>query len=380
MPRRHWEKMPYYLHHHFDPDHDHTKLKPRVREDGSVDHHDLGYVQNVVMDQVIAELRKVTDEAAKGLDRRFILEKPKFPAGKNTAPNPQNPAQLLSKANGYACYEDGLIRVRKVLSVPRDISFHTGNILFLGDLVVEKSVMSGFSIQARNILVKGHIGGASVVAQESISAESGIKGERSAILNAGKSIRIPFCEHAVLLAKENILINGVCMHSDLYVGKQLAVKGRLIGGAVYCRSIAYVQEQLGGGPNTLTRVILGYDPFLLRKTMEIDDQIEEQTEILDELKSKVEKFAGLEQELTPEIIATEKKLHALFGQKGRLWEAINNRESSRSCGLVVPGEVKPGVVISIGEATYDVREPMSNVRFTWREGQIVHSTPAMKTK
>ncbi len=372
--------MPLYLLHHFDPNHDHSKLSPQEREDGSVDHRDLGYVQNVVLDQVIAEFKMVDDAQAQTLDKRFIRQEATLPAGRNTAPNPDNPTQLLAKANGYACYEQGLITVKKVLHVPTDVSFHTGNLLFVGDLVVERNVRSGFSIQARNILVKGHIDGANVVAQESIVAESGVKGERSAVLNAGKSIRIPFCEHAVLLARENLLINGPCMHSDLYVGRQCAVKGRYVGGTVYCRGLVYIQEQLGGGPNTLTRVVLGYDPFLLHKIMELDDMIEDQHDEIAEMKDRVAKFAGLNSELTPKILAAEKKLQALLGQKSRLWDAVRQREALSSCGLVVPGEVRPGVHISIGDAMLEIREPMNNVRFTFRAREIVYSSPAMKTK
>ncbi len=372
--------MPLYLQHHFDPDHDLSRLAPQERDDGSVDHRDLGYVQNVVLDQVIAEIKELSEAQTQGLDKRFILQQAAFPAGKNTAPNPNNPAQLLAKVNGYACYEKGLITVKKVLLVPTDISFHTGNILFVGDLVVERNIRSGFSVQARNILVKGHIGGATVSALESIVAESGVKGERSAVITAGKSIRVPFCEHAVLLAKENLLINGSCMHSDLYAGGQIAVKGRLVGGDVYGRGLVYVQDQLGGGPNTLTRVVLGHDPFLLRKIMEIDDMIEEQHEDISEMKDRIARFAGLEKELTPKILAAEKKLQALLGQKSRLWEAVHKRETTGACGLVVPGEVRPGVYVSIGEATLEVREPLNNVRFTLQSGEVRSSSPAMKAK
>ncbi len=371
--------MPYYLHLFFDPDHDSSRLKPAEREDGSVDHYELGYVQNVIMNQVIAELREISEKEAAGLDSRFVLAESTIPGGSNTAVNPHNPLQLIAKTNGYACFENGRVAVKNVLVVTTDVSFHTGNILFVGDLVVEKNVLGGFKIQARNILVKGHIGGAEVTAQESIAAESGVKGERQALISAGKNLRIPFCEHAKLLAKENILIGGVCLHSELYVGKQLAVKGKLIGGSVYCRSIAYVQEQLGGSGNSTT-LTLGYDPFLLRKSELLDDQIEELEDELDTMKSRIEKFNSLETEIRPKILAAEKKRLALLSQKLRIWDLIKERESLRNCGLVVPGTVMPGVTISIGEASRTVNEPLENVRFTLRGDKIHISSPAMHTR
>ena len=372
--------MPYYLEFHFNPDHDRNKLKPAMRGDGSVDHYELGYVQNVIMDQLIAEIREVDEAEASQLDSRFILEHKTLPAGPNTTVNPDNPNQLLARANGHPCWENGHIAVKKVLTIPGNVSFHTGNILFVGDLLVERSIFSGFKVQARNILVKGHIGGAEVTAQESIASESGIKGERQAVINAGKSLRVPFCEHAQLLAKENILIGGVCMHSDLYVGKQLAVRGKLIGGVTYCRQVVYVQEQLGGGSSSDTELVLGYDPFLLHKSELLEEQIEEVEEQVEDLKSQIEKHAGQETELRPKIIALEKKMHAMLSQKIRIWELIKEREATRKCGVVVPGEVRPGVMIRIGEAVLETRERMENVRFTLQNEDIHISSPAMKTK
>lgn len=372
--------MPFYLRHFFDPDHDHTRLKPKELEDGSVDHYDLGFVQNVVIGQVLAEVVTIDDTPTEELDSRFIMEEETLPVGRNTEPNPANPRQLIATANGYATYDQELIAVKKVLTVHGDVNFHTGNILFVGDLVVNRSVRSGFSIQARNVLIKGHIGGAEVTAQESLAVESGVKGERQAVINAGKSIRLPFCENATLLAKENILINGVCMHSVLYVGKQLAIKGKLIGGAAYCRSVVYVQEQLGGGSATSTEIVMGYDPFLLRKSELIDEQIEDLEDTLEDMKGQAAKFAAKEFELRPKIIALEKKMQALLGQKIRIWDLIKERDTSNKCGIVVPGTVHSGVVLRIGEATMAVRESMENVRFTLADGEIKVSSPAMTSK
>lgn len=372
--------MPYYLHLHFNPDHGEEQLKPAVREDGSVDHHELGYVQNVVLDQLIAEIREVDADQLPNLDERFVLQDKTLPAGNNTTVNPANPNQLLAKANGYPYWEQGRVHVKKLLTVSGDVSFHTGNILFVGDLLVESNILAGFKVQARNILVKGHIGGAEVTAQESIASESGVKGERQAIVSAGKSLRIPFCEHAKLLARENLIINGVCLHSDLYVGRQLAVKGKLIGGTAHCMYLVYVQEQLGGGSGNTTEVVLGYDPFLLRKSEILAEQIEEIEEEIDELRSKIEKFAALENELKPKVHALEKKMHALLSQKLRIWELIKEREASHKSGLIVPGEIRTGVIIRIGEAVLTIKEPLRNVRFSLRDGEIKVGSPAMKSK
>ena len=75
--------MTYYLHHYFDPNFDHTALKPRPLSGGKADLRNLGYVQNVLPGQILAELipLEYLREENANLDPRFILEKPEFPAG-----------------------------------------------------------------------------------------------------------------------------------------------------------------------------------------------------------------------------------------------------------------------------------------------------------
>ena len=48
--------MPWYLRHFFDPDFDHTALKPRPLARGRCDMRNLGYARNVLPGQVLAEL------------------------------------------------------------------------------------------------------------------------------------------------------------------------------------------------------------------------------------------------------------------------------------------------------------------------------------
>ena len=67
----------YYLRHYFNPDFDYLNLKPGG-DNGASDVYSLGYVQNVIAGQVLAELVPL-DNAEAGYDRRFVLDKPVFP-------------------------------------------------------------------------------------------------------------------------------------------------------------------------------------------------------------------------------------------------------------------------------------------------------------
>ncbi len=284
----------YYLHHYFDPDFSHVKLAPRQGSDGSVDQRYLGYVQNVVAGQVLAELIDLEEFPDVPRDPRFIYTAPHLPVGPNTVPHAENPNKIVAAVNGYCFYHNGLICVKKLLNVRGNVGFGTGNIFFVGDLAVHGDVLTGFALRTSNILVKGHIESAKIKSAGDIVCLSGVKGANpslidpqpeseegpapetplpSSLLDARGNIRLPFCEHVQIRARGNVIIDGHCLHSTLYVGGNLVVKGRLQGGAVHANGIVYVEGQMGSDYSSPTRVLMGYDPFDYLALQKIQTQI-----------------------------------------------------------------------------------------------------------
>ena len=110
--------MRYYLRHYFNPDFDHLSAKPGggVGTDDSADLYSLGYVQNVIAGQILAEIVPL-DELDEKPDPRFILSGPDFPAGANTRVDPAYPRYLLAASKGYVFYNEGQITDKSLLNV-----------------------------------------------------------------------------------------------------------------------------------------------------------------------------------------------------------------------------------------------------------------------
>ena len=278
-------RMPFFLKHHFDPDLDHANLKPEEQADGSVDHYELNFVQNVEAGSVIAEWFPL-DSGDDAADPRYVSEEMVFPAGRGTGVKRKFPNKLYAAVNGCVGYKNGKIIVQESLTISGEIDFHTGNINFIGNLTVCGSVRSGFSIQGRDVIVQGQIEGARIEALNNLNCPGGVKGGKTAFLEAGKCIKLAFCEFATLKAGEDILIKGALMHTNVYAGKRLAVGGRLTGGNIYCHEYVYVGEQLGGGLDTNTSLVLGYQPTLLYADQEYNDRIKR-------LHADISSFEGL---------------------------------------------------------------------------------------
>ncbi|MCK9238964.1 FapA family protein [Desulfocurvus sp.] len=374
--------MPYYLKHFFDPGFDYTDLRPRELADGSVDHYNRGYVQNVERGQVLArwldEPPPPDEGAAPDPWSTRAYEEKVFPAGNNTMVDLARPDELLAAEAGYVFYLDGRITVKKTLNVRRDVDFHTGNISFLGNVVVHGSVRAGFQVQGLNVLVRQTVEGALIRARESFQAEGGVKGGGKAAIKAGANFRVPFAENAMLLAGGRMLVDGPCMHCDVYAGEQLAVKGRLVGGKAVCTRVIYVGGQLGGGMGAETVLILGYDAILLNRSHLVEAKVAETLARLEEARALAAKHPQLRGELAPKVALLEERLHKFRERHRELWQGIRAVENLEACRVVVPGKVHPGVEVCIGEACLEVDDFMENVFFTYADHEVVVGKPALK--
>ncbi len=368
--------MAYQLIHHFDPDFDHFHLTPRMKNSGKVDHYNLGYAQNVVAGQVLAELIPEGKPLPEGIAADTVRMVDMFPAGPNTAPNPSNPFQLVATATGYVFYNEDLITVKRLLNIRRDVDFHTGNVVFVSDVCVHGSVRTGFSVQGKRILVKGTVEGAHITARENIESFNGVKGSKQALLDAGGNIRVPFVENAEMRAKGKILITGSCMHSDIWAGNTVVIKGRLQGGTLYANHVVYIEDQLGGGVSTVTSIVMGYDPFRLHELKSIDNQLEElgsQEELLAMLCRKSDRHR---QEHGPKLENVRTRRQAFLRRRDALWTMLEKEHDQTKARIVVPGRIRPKVEISIGGAHCVINDFMENVCIYLQDNEIVFDSPA----
>jgi len=376
----------YYLRHYFDPDMDHLALKPRVNSGDKADRYNLGYVQNVISGQVLAEMvpmAGIGSTSLTALEPRFFLSDPVLPQGPNTRIDPKYPQYLLADTNGYVFYHEGLITVKQLLNVRGDVDFRTGNIFFVGDIAVHGNVRAGFDIQANRILIKGMVEGGVVRARGDLALVGGARGGASdrCLLSAGANLRLPFVEKAELRAGNTIYVERTCQHSTVFAGSSLVVKDRLQGGVIHARNTIYVANQLGTSTAARTAIFLGYNALRVRQLEKLDVH-------LDELATRVAHYTAVAGHLPPDATPTTRKLAMarqkleLFRQRReQLWGALAEDEHhAHSCCLVVPGTVHPGVEISIGRAFFVVETVYTNAVFQLQDGAVAISryTPSPK--
>jgi len=367
--------MAYYLRHYFDPGFNHEQLKPQILKDGEASHYYLEYVHNVVAGQVLAEVVDLAKHPGYPVeDKNFVFQEKIFPCGSNCEPHPDFPERILAKISGYVFYNNGLINVKHLLNVRHDIDFHTGNIIFIGDVVAHQAVRTGFTLLGKNVLVKGTLEGATIIAGQNIVCESGVKGVGHGFLRCGGNVRVPFCENITIYAAGNVEISGSCLHSEIYAGGSVMIKGRLQGGTTYARDVVYVAEQAGGGYNTVTKVGLGYPPIDVRTLHRLQDETLHLRERLTSLEVQAHRKTDLAEHNSPLI--------RLFNEKLRLkHEAISQlsanlrmaEENASKCRLICKGKVRPGLAVSIAQASTEVYDSYEHgLELHMRDNEIAY--------
>lgn len=358
--------MQYYLRHYFNPDFDYLRPKPGIGEDGeSSDLYSLGYVQNVITGQLLAEVIPL-EQAGAEPDPRFVLSRPVLPGGANTRVDPAYPNYLLSTSNGYVFYNNGKITVKRLLNVRQDVSFRTGNIFFVGDMAVHGSVRSGFSVQANNLRIMGMVEGGVARARRDLMVDGGARGGagQHCLLDAGDKLLTPFLEKIEARARGNMVVEKYCLYSTVYAGANMVVREQVYGSTINAYGSVYVGRQLGNKAAISTKIYLGYDPLSIRQLEKIDKIISGLSQSITHLKA----VAG---HLPPDANEASRKLARLVEQRERimkqrteLWSKLYLDENyMQNCRLMVPGKVYPGVEISVGRAFMLVERPYENVLF-----------------
>lgn len=365
--------MSHYLKHHFISGTERPHLQPRKRADGSVDHYDLDYVQNAVRGQVLAAF--VGEERADEENVQALSER-RLPAGKGTGPNPDNPDQLLASTNGHVLYRDGLITVEPVLRVPADVDYTTGNISFVGELDVHGGVRSGFQVSAQKVLVRGVTEAAKIIASASVRLDGGLKGAGKGSVQAGGDVVAAFCENGLISSDRDVKVRSSCLHSRVFAGHRILVKERLIGGEYHAYDGVFVGEQLGGGLSAETEISLGYDPALMLAVR----QVEQGLKALEDKLPGLKVLAGRDDEAGAEYAEKYERglqvLDRLTQRRLKLLQRIEQTARLGKCALLVPGAVRPGVVVHIGPASLKIDDFLENVRFTLDGHEIRVQSPA----
>jgi hypothetical protein len=252
-----------------------TEKKVNLREDssGKVDYKDLDLIENVVVGQVLAEKtppekgkygRNLFNEildAKDGVD--IVLQQ-----GKGTILS-EDKTKLTAEVNGQVLFTEGRLSVETVYRVSGDVSMKTGNITFLGSIIITGNVEDNFQVKASgNIEIYGTVQKASIEADGDIVIRQGVTGRGEAkIESTNGNIVSKFLQEATIITDKDVIVQEVIMNCDVSAGGKVICKGKkanILGGRIKAGNLI-AAKNIGSAANPSTELIVGVNPKLIKQ-------------------------------------------------------------------------------------------------------------------
>jgi len=368
---------------------DQTKARLREGTDGKIDFKELNIIQNVLEKQLLAT--KIPPEMGKPgetVTGKMIPARNgmdiSLPLGENVHAS-EDGASIFSDINGRVVVVNGKINVEPVLVIESNVSLETGNIIFLGTVVVKGDVEDGFSVKAAgNIEVYGSIARAELDAEGDIVISQGINGKGGGNIRSGKSLWARFIENANIQTGNMVFASDGIINSNIDALNRIICQGKrasIVGGRL--RASEEINAKIIGNPTSGTETIceVGYDPASKEELFKLDQEKDNFLKELEDLKLNMQTLINLKQQkklpedkqvylqelidrrdvLLGEQKANDEKIKALKEHLGKL--KTRGRVSASS-------KVFPGVKIVIRDVRDEVKTEHKAVTFVLESGLI----------
>jgi uncharacterized protein (DUF342 family) len=372
---------------------DKNKMRLKEASDGRVNFKELGLIQNVVAGQPLARKnppalgeagRTVTGKVIPARNGRDIPA----PLGRNVHLGDDG-ITLIADINGQVTLIGGKINVEEILTVQGDVSIKTGNVMFLGTVVVYGNVEDGFSVKASgNVEVRGNVGKSEVIAEGDIVIHQGINAKSGGLVQAGKNVWAKFIENAFVEAGDNIIVSDGMINTTAVANKKIICQGKrasIVGGRYRaCEEIN--AKSLGspvGGAETILEV--GYDPKSKEKMDQLITQSTHLKRQLDDYDKNIVTLNAVKKQkkVLPEdkeAILQDYMLRRedLVGELRNLAKEIQALQTYltglKSRGRIsASGRIYPGVKICIKDVREDIKTEQKGVTF-YLDNQLVRTT------
>lgn len=368
------------------------KTVPVELEDGRVDYRDVGAIESVTKGQVLAQKIPASLGApgmtVKGREVTPVSGKDaSLPHGKGTDLSADG-LQVLAAIDGCPVFEGNKICVLPVYEVRGDVNFSTGNVEFIGNVVVKGNITSGFTVKAAgNVDVFGNVEDAIIEAGGKVSIRGGAYGRGKAQVIAGDDISVRFSENATLKTKGSLKVGEHAVHSRLIANKKILVggkKGLIVGGIarageeVKCRTI-------GNHLATPTEIEVGVNPEereelkSLEKKVEMDQENLNKTqraiEGLKQIQAQVGDLPPVKKDLLIKLTRTQFQLMGQLKQAVERKALLEESLKQATSGKVGAAErIYPGTKITIKRAVLLVNEELKFVSLYEKNDEVKAGT------
>lgn len=283
--------------------------------------------------------------------------------------------ELVALTKGVVSLAGGKVQVESALMIERDVALETGNLDFIGDIVIQGSIRRGVSVKAGgDITVRGNVEVAIVQAGGDVTVEGGVLGRGMGIIRAKGSVTCKFVQEAKIRAGGDVMVEDYARSSDVQADRRVTVGNTVIGGQVY--GATGVRVRTAGGEQEIPTTLAAGSGLRVREEAErIRAQTASLTERLAQVEAVLEALVAVERDGAP-LPAAERldaikavqerarlrgEIHYLDYQK---LELIAQLDAARAAIISITLKAYPRTRILIDEAALELPVVTQYANFT----------------
>ncbi len=376
-----------YMVYNFETDR--SKIRAKEAANGQVDFKELNLIQNVVEGQPLAQ--KTLPEqgkVGKTLFGNYLEAKNgrdiNIPLGKNVKVDTDG-RTVIAEINGQVLLLNGKICVEPVMEVD-GVNVKTGNITFLGTVVVKGSVEDGFDIKASgNIEVSGTVGKCHLESDSDIIVSSGVIGKNEGEIICGGSLWAKFIQNTKVHVEENVIVTDSIMNSDISAQKKIILQGKraqITGGHLFATEYVLAKNIGSNGGGTETVIEVGYDPKAKHRLEELIEMQNNNVKRLEEIELDIATLENMKKVRRTIPKEKEENLQRLTEQKNEIIAENTTyndeigkiqarlRELKNIGKVYASGTVYAGVKIWVRDEKDEVRADAKSLTFYYENGFV----------
>lgn len=317
----------------------------------------------------------VRGEVVKAIPGKPVANKP----GKNVVYN-ESDLSFYAATDGQINIGSRLISVQDIYELREAISMKTGNLDFVGSIVIHGDVPSGFTVKAEgDIRIFGIVEAATIISNGSIYISEGINGLEKGSVIAKENIHVGYINQGNVHAGESLHVDNSILHSECSAKKDVMCKlGNIIGGTVSAGN-RIVSLDIGNRLNTETNLMFGLDKSIYEEEQKLIVQKKDLKETLHKLQALSDKINS-----NPELKNNPKHRITMLRQKNsynktkKTLDAVNDSLHSinavlgdeNNATLKVKGTIYPNSVVTFGKYKQVVREDRQHVEMFMEQNEI----------
>ncbi len=383
-------------------------LKPKKREDGSVDMRDLGDIICVKVGDPLAQKIPLTDGIKGYTVIGDVLEPTpgedlEMHVGDGTTLSPKNNSILVSTLVGLPRIIENGMEVDNIYQI-KNVDISTGHVDFQGSIIIDGDVCEGMKVHATgDISIGGFVESATLEAGGDITIGTGIIGKKqevddldvsqihmSANIKAGGKVFAKYSQYAEItcdsLRIENQLMHNIVnVAATLWVGTEEKANGKLIAG--YIRAGESVSAGTVGATAGSSTIISFQDKVnqYLEQISALDELITYESSKTSELQVAANKLKKLpkdkaNQDMLAKVLSTyqhhAKSMGKYLLEKESLEETL--QEYMISVYVEATEKVYHGVELNVGDFHDRTRREYGPSRLVYKERKI-HVNPIVTT-